>query len=167
MAVGPKTKQKDIEEFEVALQGGEAIQKLCRAMRPSILEATIEGIIEELSTVLPEVDKRALLLDGASMGEGLVQSFHEALRVSADGWADDDLAFVTDWGFELAEIRVPVSLWQGDADRMVPFSHGQWLAAHLPQDRVQAHLLPGEGHISIRSHMGEMLDEVLQAAGRP
>lgn len=125
MPVRQKTKKKkDIEEFEAALQGEEAIQKLCRGMRPCILEATIEGIMEELSTVLPEVDKRALLLDDASMGEGLVQSFHEALKVSADGWADDDLAFVTGWGFELAEIQVPVSLWQGDANKMVPFSHG-------------------------------------------
>lgn len=134
-------------------------------MRPGMLEANIEDLTKELASLLPEVDKRALL-DDPDMGDELVQSVHEALRVSADGWADDDLAFLRPWGFELGEVRVPVSLWQGDEDKMVPFAHGQWLVAHLPQDKVQAHLLPGEGHVSIRSHMGEGLDELLQAVGK-
>lgn len=150
-------------------------------MRPSLLESSPEDFIRELATVLPEVDRKALLAhDDEDEGYELVQEVREALRLGADGWADDDLAFVRPWGFDIGgngegegkegegegEIRVPVSLWQGDADKMVPFAHGQWLAAHLPRDLVRAHLLPGEGHVSIRSHMGAMLDELLEAAGR-
>jgi hypothetical protein len=30
---------------------------------------------------------------------------------------------------------------------MVPFGHGRWLAAHLPDPEV--HLVPGEGHVSL------------------
>lgn len=156
---------KDIEECKAALEGEEAIEKLCAAQRPGMLEANIQDLIQELAAELPEVDKRALL-DDPTIGDEVEQSFHEALRVSADGWADDDLAFVRPWGFELDEVRVPVSLWQGDLDKMVPFAHGQWLAAHLPQDKVQAHLLAGEGHVSLRSRIGEGLDEVIKAVGR-
>ena len=79
--------------------------------------------------------------------DDLAASFREGLRVSVDGWADDDFAFTRDWGFDLAEVGVPVSLWQGTDDRMVPFAHGGFLAERLPD--VRSHLLEGEGHLSI------------------
>jgi len=81
------------------------------------------------------------------------------VRVSVDGWIDDDLAFTRPWGFELDEVTVPVSLWQGDQDRMVPYAHGPFQARLLPD--VRAHLLPGEGHLSIP--LGRF-DEVLAEA---
>ncbi len=35
---------------------------------------------------------------------------------SHDGWIDDNVAFAKDWGFDLASIRVPVSIWYGEQD---------------------------------------------------
>ena len=35
---------------------------------------------------------------------------------SHDGWTDDHVAFATDWGFRLGDIRVPVTVWYGSAD---------------------------------------------------
>jgi pimeloyl-ACP methyl ester carboxylesterase len=55
---------------------------------------------------------------------------------------------------------VPVFLWQGSADLMVPFDHGRWLARHVPG--VTAHLEDGEGHLSIGvGALDRMLDELL------
>ncbi|MBO0844463.1 MAG: hypothetical protein J2P22_03490 [Nocardioides sp.] len=65
-----------------------------------------------------------------------------------DGWLDDDLACVTPWGFDVADISVPTYPWHGCEDLMVPFSHDQWRAARVPG--VTAHLEAGEGHESIR-----------------
>jgi pimeloyl-ACP methyl ester carboxylesterase len=42
---------------------------------------------------------------------------------------------------------VPTQLWQGTEDLMVPFAHGLWLADHVAG--VDAHLLTGEGHLSV------------------
>ena len=113
-----------------------------------------------MATLLPDVD-RAVLTD--EFGADMAASFGDALQVSVDGWLDDDLAFVRDWGFGLDEIASSVSLWQGDQDLMVPFAHGRWLAAHVPG--VTAHLLPGEGHLSIAiGAIDRMLDGLIGSA---
>ncbi len=80
-----------------------------------------------------------------------------------EGWAEDDLAFTTEWGFDLGAIKVPVSVWQGAQDRMVPFSHGRWLAAHVPG--ATAHLDDDQGHLSLWARIGEILDDLLDRRG--
>jgi pimeloyl-ACP methyl ester carboxylesterase len=60
---------------------------------------------------------------------------------------DDDLAYTAPWGFEISQVTVPVLVLHGTADRIVPSSHGEWLARHLPDAELR--LFPGEGHISV------------------
>jgi pimeloyl-ACP methyl ester carboxylesterase len=67
------------------------------------------------------------------------------------------------WGFAVADITVPVSVWQGTEDMMVPFAHAQWLVEHIPG--VRAHLEPGEGHMSLMVQMPRILDDLLDMAG--
>ena len=109
-----------------------------------------------MATVLPPADRAVLT---GEVGEGFAASMRAAASGTADGWLDDDLAFTQPWGFDLDQVRVPVTLWQGEEDLMVPFAHGQWLADRVPG--VRAHLLPGEGHLSISvGAIEQMLDEL-------
>ena len=154
----------DIQEFHAALQSEEELQRFCGAQRSQMLQTGILELTAALESLLPEVDKQAMTND-AELGQSIVDSFHEGLRISSDGWVDDDLAFIKPWGFELSEVKVPVLLYQGTEDKMVPYAHGEWLAKHLPQDKLMKYLIPGEGHMSIflgqRDHM---IDKLLDIA---
>ena len=68
------------------------------------------------------------------------------------GWRDDDLTHTRPWGFDVGTIGVPTAVWQGTEDLMVPFAHAEWLAAHVAGAR--AHLVDGEGHLSLLMRMG-------------
>ena len=92
-------------------------------------------------------------------------TMQEGLKHGVDGWVDDDFSFAKPWGFQFDEIQVPVFLYHGGLDKMVPYSHGQWQTKRLPQKYVTAHLEEGEGHISIvMGKLEQMLDELLSAA---
>ena len=86
-----------------------------------------------------------------------------AAAATIAGWRDDDLAFVRDWGIDLDMLTVPVSVWQGDQDAMVPLAHGEWLARRITN--AHAHLLPGEGHYTLVSaRIGDILRDLASLA---
>ncbi len=148
--------QQNIEEFGAALEGPDPLRAYLDKDAEELRTTTPAHIVTALGSVLPDVD-RAVLTD--EFGEDTAAGFAGALRHGVDGWLDDDLAFIRPWGFELSEIRVPTFIWQGSADLMVPFAHGQWLASAVPGATV--HLVEGEGHLSIAiGALDEMLDEL-------
>ena len=149
--------QQNIDEFGQALRGEEAIRLALETEVSGLLNTDAAGLIEGLATLLPDVDRVVLT---AEFGEDMAANLAEGLRSGVDGWVDDDLAFVTPWDFSLAEIAVPTFVWQGSEDLMVPFAHGQWLAAHIPG--ATAHLEHGEGHLSVAlGALDRMLDELV------
>jgi pimeloyl-ACP methyl ester carboxylesterase len=60
---------------------------------------------------------------------------------------DDDLAYVSPWGFDPADVAVPVLLLHGGRDRVVPVAHAEWLAGRCPAAELR--LSPDDGHLSI------------------
>jgi pimeloyl-ACP methyl ester carboxylesterase len=63
------------------------------------------------------------------------------------GMVEDDVSAMAPWGFDLTEISAPTLIMHGTADRMVPSSHSEWLAAQCPTAELR--LQSGEGHISV------------------
>ena len=70
-----------------------------------------------------------------------------AVEAGTDGLIDDDLAYVAPWGFDPARVVVPTLLLHGGRDRVVPSSHGEWLARRCPS--AELCLSPDDGHISV------------------
>ena len=152
--------EDNVEEFSAAVLGEDQLRQHLDPQGELLRDIRAADIVASLESLLPDVDRAALT---GEFGDDMAAGFREAVRSGVDGWLDDDLAFARPWGFSLAEISVPTMIWQGSADLMVPFAHGQWLASQLPSASV--HLEDGEGHLSIGlGKLDIMLDELVQAA---
>ncbi|MEU0568848.1 alpha/beta hydrolase [Nonomuraea sp. NPDC005983] len=75
----------------------------------------------------------AAVLTRPEIAAMLAAAYAEAVRPGIDGWVDDVMAlFGTPWGFDPASISVPVRLWHGELDTVVPVAHARWLGARIP-----------------------------------
>ncbi|HEY2304780.1 MAG TPA: alpha/beta hydrolase [Streptosporangiaceae bacterium] len=154
---------ENLAEFQAAVAGPEALTTFLEPAGRELASMTGADVAAGLGDLASAADKAAVT---GEFADYLAASFRAAVAGGVAGWRDDDLAFVTDWGFTMADAGAgaPVAVWQGDQDMMVPWSHGQWLAAHIPGAR--AHLLPGEGHLTLVNTVGAILDDLLDLAGR-
>jgi pimeloyl-ACP methyl ester carboxylesterase len=71
----------------------------------------------------------------------------QAAEGGPDGMIDDELAYVSPWGFAPGQVTPPVLILHGGQDRMVPPGHGSWLARHSPS--AELWLRPDDGHVSV------------------
>jgi pimeloyl-ACP methyl ester carboxylesterase len=154
--------EENVEEFTAAMKGEEALTAWLEVNAPATFSVTADQVAEVLGTLAPPVDRAALTGDVA---ERAAAGFRHAGHQGIVGWLHDDLAMARPWGFSVGDITVPVSVWQGTEDMMVPFRHAEWLAEHVPGARV--HLEDGEGHISLRDQMPRILDDLIEMAGLP
>jgi pimeloyl-ACP methyl ester carboxylesterase len=60
------------------------------------------------------------------------------------------------WGFEPEEIGVPVCVFQGGDDELVPADWGATLADRIPQATLRTY--PGEGHFIALTRSDDVLD---------
>lgn len=87
----------------------------------------------------------------------------QAMETGLSGMVDDDLAFVTPWGFDVRDIAAPVLFVHGEADRVVPSAHSVWLAGHCRSAELR--LMPGDGHISVLRQCEAAMEWVREHAG--
>ncbi len=79
-----------------------------------------------------------------------------AVAAGPAGLVDDDLAYVAPWGGDPAQVIAPVLLLHGGQDRVVPSSHGAWLARRCRSAELR--LYPNDGHISVLNSSAAALD---------
>jgi pimeloyl-ACP methyl ester carboxylesterase len=137
----------NIEEFGAALKGPDALRPLLEGLHEEVLGMTLAQVLESLESLFPPVDKAVMT---GEFGETSLLMMKVGQERGYEGWLDDDIAFTKPWGFDVADISVPVLLWQGRQDTMVPFAHGEWLAARIPN--VEARLTDEDGHMTLAAN---------------
>ena len=146
----------NVREVEWALQGEDVyVPELEREA-----EEALERVAADPSKIigddwgLSEADRAALARP--EVHDVIRQDVAEAVRQGVFGWADDMLAILEPWGFDVSEIGVPTRVIYGPTDVLVPVQHGEWLASNVPGAEVVV-----EGELG---HMGDP-DLVLERVG--
>jgi pimeloyl-ACP methyl ester carboxylesterase len=149
---------ENVAEFGAALAGQAELTAFLDREAATMGAVTGQDVAQAFGGLVIEADQAVLT---GEFADHVAACLRAALTSGIAGWRDDDLAFTREWGFSLTpEPPLRAAIWQGDQDRMVPFAHGQWLAAAIPGARV--HLMPGDGHLSMTiSAFDRILDDLL------
>jgi pimeloyl-ACP methyl ester carboxylesterase len=150
--------QDNLDEFGAAVAGEEALRPYLAQASAETVAAGPDGLADAFRSILPDVDVAALTGDFAQFTYVWLAG---GQRNGFEGWLDDDLAFVRDWGFDLRSVSVPVLLRHGRHDLMVPFAHGEWLAAHIPG--AVAWFSQDDGHLTLVADLGGTHQWLLEA----
>jgi pimeloyl-ACP methyl ester carboxylesterase len=103
---------------------------------------------------LPESDRREL--ERPEVRRLILDAAVESVRGGSRGLARElRLTFAEPWGFDPAAVKVPTSLWYGDADVITPAQMGRFLAAAIPGSGLTVY--PGEGHMVYVTHWADVL----------
>jgi len=133
----------NVEEFGWALEGEsrltDELERESARLRQVV--ATDPSAILDQFDLAPS-DKEVLARE--DFAEVLRESVLEETRNGVWGWVDDDIAFITPWGFDLSTITVPVQVRYGTSDVLVPPAHGEWIAGAVPGADVRS---SGLGHL--------------------
>ena len=100
----------------------------------------------------------AAVLGHPEVRAALLADLSRSSPTTGKALAQDYALWAADWGFRLQDIKVPVHLWHGDADRDVPIAHAHRQAEAIPG--AVLHDCPGEGHLLVGTRLDEILSVV-------
>jgi pimeloyl-ACP methyl ester carboxylesterase len=132
---------------------GAAFSSFIRALHP-----LTDSVFPLVLRAFPEGDRR--VLSRPEMREMFVDDLKLGSSIGLHSVVSDLVLFTRPWGFLLRDIEVPVHFWQGDADPLVPFSHGAHQAALVRQSSLVHR--PGEGHLGGLDQAEEAIESILQ-----
>jgi pimeloyl-ACP methyl ester carboxylesterase len=151
---------ENVRDFKAGLEGAEALERVLAPGIEGFGELTGEDTVAAFGGLLSRVDADSFT---GELADYLAADFRRSAEQGVVGIRDDSLAIVRPWGFDVEKITVPVSVWQGRQDLMVPYAHGVWLADRVPGSR--RHLFDEEGHLSLVAQLDRILGDLLDLAG--
>ena len=135
---------ENIKEFGWAEAGEDVLTRELEAEYAKIAASVADDPSSVLGDFdLSESDRKELARE--ERAQIIRESWAEHSARGVGGWVDDDLAHLHPWGFDVAEITIPVLVRYGATDVLVPPAHGEWLAANVPGCVVKVD--GGAGHL--------------------
>jgi pimeloyl-ACP methyl ester carboxylesterase len=139
--------QDNADDFKLVAKDKDAARVKIEKDREEVLATSAADLAQALESLLSPIDAATL---AGGIAEYLTFTGREGLAPGSEGWWEDSQAQVGAWGFDPADISVPVMVMHGRHDRFVPVGHGEWLAAHIPG--VEARILDDDGHLTLLEH---------------
>ena len=125
--------ESNVAEYQAVANGYKQVEAVAEAAADAV-RADPASLLAKIRPELPDSDLR--VVEDRGIRSLLLATYAEALRKSAHGWIDDDLALHHPWGFDPATVSIPVLLWHGASDNLSPLSHARWLAERIPSAAV-------------------------------
>jgi pimeloyl-ACP methyl ester carboxylesterase len=111
-----------------------------------------EAALDAAFATAAECDRATL--DDPALRRMQIESRREAYRQGVSGFYREALLYLRPWGFDPADVRVPVQLWHGVEDETLALPMGRHLAETLG---CEATVIPGEGHMVCLTRWEEIL----------
>lgn len=121
---------------------------LCLLLRQTL--PSMRQHVERGTSPSPELSPEVYALVAQDQGE--------AVRSGSQGIAYDLRSLWRPWGFDLDAITMPVYMWHGEADNLMPVAMAHFVAGKIPN--AHATYYPGEDHVQ---PMLRHTDEILRA----
>ncbi len=121
------------------------------------LEPLADQAVDLAASMMPAGDRR-IFADPATrhmFKDDLIRGSRKQMQAIFH----DARLFGRDWGFSLKNLRVPIYMWYGDADNIVPVEHGAHMAEQIPD--VVFRVRPNEGHLGGLGASHEIIDAIL------
>ncbi len=116
-------------------------------------------------TMLAVADPDRAMLAEPQFRDRFMAMVREAVLQGPRGTQEDLARMVSPWGFRIEDVRVPVHLWHGEADKNAPFAMGRYMAEAIPNSVLTSR--PGEGHLSVMAkYAREILEALMEPASR-
>lgn len=130
------------------------------ALELTLIGETAEGILRNIGT-----GKRTDIFTYSELDIAHIKSpenlpyfsasMTESLRQGPQVWANENILVNRNWGFELADIKVPVMFWHGTQDTLIPLEMVEPFVETIPD--ASLHVLNGETHMLIFRHLESIL----------
>jgi pimeloyl-ACP methyl ester carboxylesterase len=116
-------------------------------------------VLASMMAALPDPDRAAVA--DADVQQAFLRMVRESGRQGVRGPQLDSALMVSPWGFDPAEIRMPVSIWKGKQDRNAPLAMAEHLDRAIPQSRLT--VFPDDGHISVVTRHADAIFGAIRA----
>jgi pimeloyl-ACP methyl ester carboxylesterase len=165
-AMGPVDGEAALREFDpirrlslrLARRRSPVMRGLLRGAVGPLIALNSDRFVATLARRCAPADRETLARQ--EVQHRIAASFREGLRPGAAGAARDLELYAASWAIGMARIKVPVDLWHGEEDEIIPAWLARELSAQLPT--ATARFLPGEGHYSLPlGHLARILRAIV------